>query len=320
MGVYDRDYMDGTTEAMHAGGRRYSAVVILLAINVAIWGLWQFANSNPGLKDFMDCNFTVSREGVLQRFRLHTLLTSCFSHEELMHILFNMLFFWILAVDVERIYGFRNMFWLYAFTGIVASLAYVGVEALRGSGAPALGASGAIMGIAVVAAIFDPRKPISIWGVLTIPLRLLVIIYIVFDILGGLGSGDHIAHSAHLGGAAAGFISWRLDLRVFASPGRNNVGLLFRLRRWLRPKPALRVVGRIPEASGEELPREAVAQARRSGSARAGGSAGQSAAGVDPTTSQRVDELLAKISRQGMGALNDEERAFLKEASRKYGK
>jgi len=317
MGVYDRDYMDGTAEAMHAGGRRYTAVFVLLLINVAVWGLWQFARGNTSLEEFMACNFTVSRAGVLSELRLHTLLTSCFSHVDLVHILFNMLFLWILAGDVERIYGFRNLFWLYAFTGIVSSLAYVGVEALRNSGLrPALGASGAIMGIAVVAAVFDPQKPISIWGLLTIPLRLLVIIYIVLDILGALDRRDIIAHSAHLGGAAAGLIFWRLDLRLFASPGRSNVGLLFRMRRWLGRRPALRVVERIPE----ELPREAVAQPRRSGKAAAGGERSAPPAHVDPTTSQRVDELLAKISQQGMGALNDEERAFLKEASRKYGK
>jgi DNA-binding beta-propeller fold protein YncE len=102
---------------MHAGGRRYTAVFVLLVINLAIWGLWQFARSNDSLLEFMRANFTVSRSGILTELRLHTLLSSCFSHEDLMHILFNMLFFWILAGDVERIYGFRNLFWLYAFTG-----------------------------------------------------------------------------------------------------------------------------------------------------------------------------------------------------------
>jgi stage IV sporulation protein FB len=34
---------------------------------------------------------------------------------------------------------------------------------------------------------------------------------------------------------------------------------------------------------------------------------------------QRVDDLLAKISREGMGALTDEERSFLQEVSRRWG-
>jgi hypothetical protein len=39
---------------------------------------------------------------------------------------------------------------------------------------------------------------------------------------------------------------------------------------------------------------------------------------VDPATSRRVDELLAKISQQGLDALTEEERTFLAESSRKY--
>ncbi|MGD0091162.1 MAG: rhomboid family intramembrane serine protease, partial [Planctomycetota bacterium] len=174
MSVYDRDYMEDTEEAVQAGRLRHKAVFVLLVINVAVWVLWQFARDNRGLGIFMERHFTVSSTGVLADLRLHTLLTSCFSHENLFHILFNMLFFWILGEDVERIYGFRDFCWLYIFAGVLSMFAFVGLEALRGTGIPALGASGAIMGIAVVAAIFDPRKPISIWGVLTVPLAGLV--------------------------------------------------------------------------------------------------------------------------------------------------
>src|SRR5262249_43648619 len=41
---------------------------------------------------------------------------------------------------------------------------------------------------------------------------------------------------------------------------------------------------------------------------------------VDPETARRVDELLAKISREGMGALSSEEQDFLKRSSEKYKK
>ena len=53
------------------------------------------------------------------------LLTYAFLHDPVttgipMHILFNMLFFWFMGEDVERIYGFRNFIWLYAFTSVVS--------------------------------------------------------------------------------------------------------------------------------------------------------------------------------------------------------
>jgi hypothetical protein len=41
---------------------------------------------------------------------------------------------------------------------------------------------------------------------------------------------------------------------------------------------------------------------------------------VPDAVSRRVDELLEKISREGMGSLSDEEREFLVENSRRYRK
>ena len=69
----------------------------------------------------------------------------------------------------------------------------------------------------------------------------------------------------------------------------------------------------------EELPREPVAKAERVGRAAAG-STRPPPRNVDVATSRRVDELLGKISREGIGALTDEERTFLKESSQKYKK
>jgi len=71
----------------------------------------------------------------------------------------------------SAIYGFRDFCWLYVFAGVVSMAAFVGVDVLAGGEGAALGASGAIMGIAVVAAIYAPQKPIAIWGVLAVPLR-----------------------------------------------------------------------------------------------------------------------------------------------------
>jgi membrane associated rhomboid family serine protease len=299
---------------MHAGGRRYTAVIVLVAINVLVWVAWQIARSDMAMSSFMHANFMASARGVLGELRLHTLLTSCFSQIDIGHIFFNMLFFWFIGDDVERIYGFRNFFWLYAFTGVCATVAYVGVHALMGDSPSVLGASGAVMGIAVVAAIFDPQKPVSIWGLVTVSLRTLVIVFILIDLLAPFGGGDSVARAAHLGGAAAGFLFWKLDLRLFDSPGRTGVGALSRLRRWLRRKPKLRIVERIPE----ELPSADERQSRRDDLEGVGEAERVAAKRVDPATSRRVDELLAKISRQGLDALTAEERTFLAESSRKY--
>jgi membrane associated rhomboid family serine protease len=268
-----------------------------------------------------------SAEGVLHEWRIYTLLTSAISHVGLMHILFNMAFFYYLGVDVERVYGYRNFWWAYIFAGLTASVTYITIERLRFGNdwmfsVPMLGASGAIMGIAVIAAILDPNKPILIFGMIPMPLKWAVAMYVAIDFLGvanvgngpGMRSGTGVANAAHLGGALAGFLFYRFDLRMFSSPGRTNVGIWNSIKRLFRRKPKLRVIEReVPR----ELPEEPVAAVERPRHAAIGSS---SSGRVDAQTSQRVDELLIKISKQGMDSLSDEERTFLKESSQKYKK
>lgn len=315
MGISDRYYMNGTDESVNFTGRRFSAVNLMIILNVLVWIAWQIAKTNEGLLSIMLDNFLVSPAGVLREYRIHTLFTSTISHRDLGHIFWNLLFFWGLGQDVERIYGYRNFLWLYVFCGVVASASQLGVEVLHHSGVPALGASGAVMGVALVAAFFDPNRPIVLYLV-TLPLKWVVGLYVMMDIFGALDGGGPVANAAHLGGALAGVLYYKLDLRLFASPGRSDVGLWNSLKRMFRRKPSLRVRERdVPE----ELPREPVAKAERVGRAAAGSSR-PPPRNVDVATSRRVDELLGKISREGIGALTDEERTFLKESSQKYKK
>src|SRR5262249_52392601 len=150
-------------------GRR-SAVGMLLIINILVWVAWRIALSHPQFYEFMAEYFRVSHKGVVDNYQIFTLFTSAISHRDPEHIFFNMLFFWFVADDVERVYGRLNFFVLYFFCGLVSSLTYIIAEPMG----VALGASGAIMGIAVVAAIFDPNRPVSVFGFITLPLKWLV--------------------------------------------------------------------------------------------------------------------------------------------------
>jgi len=322
MSISDRRYMDPTDESLDSPNRQFSATMVLIAINCVMWMVWRFGIDNPDiLGAVLIKHFATSPSGVLDDLRLHTLVTSAFSHIEIWHLIGNMFFFWMLAEDVERIYGYRNMFVLYLFGALLAGMAHVGINFIHPVGV-AIGASGAVMAVAVVAAIFDPKKTILAFGIIPVPLGALVIIYIVLDLIGGLdgnrnalsGGGKAIAHAAHLGGALGGFIFWKLDLRAFSSPGRESVGLIFRLKQFFRRRPKLRIVKKM--GAEEEIRPQPVAQ---SGHATRAASAGASAK-VDSATGQRVDQLLSKISQQGMNALTDEERTFLSESSKKYKK
>lgn len=306
-------------------GRAVSGVVLLLLINVAVWLVWQFGWQSRSLHRVMSDHFTCQPSGVLEHYRVWTLLTCNFSHMDAYHILFNMLFLWYLGVDVEIFYGRKNFVALYLAAGLASSVAQLGIEAMRGSDIPSLGASGSVMGIAVVAAFIDPSKTLMIWGILPVKLWLLVTIYILMDFSGVMKNGDHIAHAAHLGGAFAGFLFYKLDLRVFASRGRKSSGLLYHFKQWWRSRKFRSIEGGRGRPPRDIPPddRELVAT-KRARSKRAGASESpvltEAAARIDPETARRVDALLAKISREGMDALSMEEQEFLRQSSQKYKK
>lgn len=284
MSVHDRDYirdLDGRT------GPRYlfshlSAVGWLLIANGAVFVAWLILGPRG---TFMVSHFTASLDGVVAHLRLYTLVSSAFSHAGLWHLAFNMLFLVWFGRELETIYGPRDLIFLYLLCGTVASAAHLATCLYQGYDAPVLGASGSVMGVMAACACLFPDRPVNLWGLLTIPLKWLAIGYVALDVLsvaGGQMTG--IANMAHLGGAAAGYLFHRLDLRIFGTDWNpRGVGRLL-LRLWR--------------------------EGRTGRSAQPGP--------VAPEIARRVDDLLSKISREGMAGLTEEERRFLDDASRRY--
>jgi len=141
-------------------------------------------------------------------FRPWQLITSMFLHapDNPFHILFNMLWLWLLGKDVERAVGARKFVVLYFAGGIVAGLCWLGIEALRGSGGIAIGASGAVFAVLVAFPILYPDRRFFLF----IKAAYFVIAIIAFEvILSVFNSQDGVAHVAHVGGAAFGFLFFK---------------------------------------------------------------------------------------------------------------
>lgn len=320
MGIYDRDYLKESEPAMSAT-RRFSAVQILIAINVLVWIVWMIGgpkkNSNPELLAFMGRHFTVSYGGIFDDLFLHTLLTTGFSHQHLPHILFNMVALYYFGKMVEERFGFRNTIAAYVLCVLGGSILYISAFAQYGA---AIGASSATVGLTLIAAILHPQRIFRLFGVLPMPLWMMASLTIVMDFSGVLSGGTGIAHLGHLGGMAVAFVLLRGDLWPFNfHSDREEFMPLQGLRKLFRRKPKLRIVERQPVP--DAMPREAVAQAssRRDRAMNSGTDLEPAPEPrVDAHTAARVDALLAKISRDGMDALSPEERAFLKDSSPKY--
>jgi len=125
-----------------------------------------------------------------------------FLHADFWHILFNMLGLYFFGPRLEEELGARHYLTLYFVSGFSgALLSFITPQAAI------LGASGAVYGVFLGFAFFWPRERIFVWGVLPVEARWMVVIMTALSLYGGFGGGgDGIAHFAHLGGFAGGYL------------------------------------------------------------------------------------------------------------------
>lgn len=124
------------------------------------------------------------------------LVTACFLHANLMHIVFNMWVLVDLAPAIEELYGAPRFFFLYTVCGIGG---YV-LSGLRGNAG--IGASGAIVGLIGVLLAVTYRRG----GAGMRQLRTQVYRWIIYLVIWGMLPGMNIDNWAHLGGGITGFI------------------------------------------------------------------------------------------------------------------
>jgi len=142
-------------------------------------------------------------------FQVWQLVTYGFMHGGLTHLFFNMFALFMFGSDIERSMGF-NKYLTYYFTCVVgAALAQtlVGVIA-HGPLIPTVGASGAVFGLLLAFGIAYPHRRIMLlFPPIPMPAWLFVTAYGLIELyLGVFGTSQGIAHFAHLGGMAAGYL------------------------------------------------------------------------------------------------------------------
>ncbi len=220
-----------------------------------------------------------------------TFVTYMFVHAGLLHLAFNMLMLFFLGPPVERRMtssGFIRYYVLCGLGGAVLSLVLATVMPI----APFLGASAAVLGVAVAFALYWPDAELIVFPIpVPIKARTLIVGLVALDLVAALiGWADGIAHWAHLGGALFGYLAFRFHALAPYRPAERRA-------------PAERVLVLKPEqrtAARDTLPPRSDRHRSRKDSAAV-----------------EMDRVLDKISAQGITSLTPEERRFLDDIAKR---
>ncbi len=189
----------------------------IIIINVLVWIAQLIYDKKDGL------TFALTDKLALYpidhpAFRPYQIATHMFAHASytypqgsiiFFHILFNMFGLFMFGRILENVWGSKRFLFFYLACGVGAAAAHLAMQYLMGGSSPAIGASGAVMGVFAAFGYLFPNTELMIIPIpIPVKAKWVVLGYVLIDLFGGLGTlgSDNIAHFAHLGGALTGFI------------------------------------------------------------------------------------------------------------------
>lgn len=203
--------------------RRFPTITVLIVlINVLVFlyeQLLLFAGGDQLLNQFLYTYGLVPARVVSEGLTLPvlwTFITSMFLHGGWLHIIGNMLYFWIFGNNIEDVLGH---FWFTVFyfaCGLAAGFAQLFMSA--GADIPGIGASGAIAGVLAAYLIFWPSARVDtliFLGILAfirpIPAIIVLGLWFVLQLFSGFTSigtaqTGGVAYYAHIGGFLVGLV------------------------------------------------------------------------------------------------------------------
>ena len=143
-----------------------------------------------------------------------TIFSAMFMHGGWMHLIGNMLFLWIFGDNVEDRIGHGKFLIFYLLAGLAATFAQYTYN--PESGIPNVGASGAIAGVLGAYILMFPQARVNVLlgrQIVAMPAFIVLGLWIVFQLVSGVGTIAYtdesadvggIAYMAHIGGFVAG--------------------------------------------------------------------------------------------------------------------
>lgn len=212
-GRFISDRMNGL-HSLFAFFKRGTTLMRLIYINVGVFLITRLAVVFLRLFN-IDYSFLLNLElpASVLSFLTHpwTLFTYMFLHEEIMHLFFNMLWFYWFGKLFLQFFNQKQLTVLYLFGGISGGLLYVlaynlfpffdGYEAHS----YLIGASAAILAIVIGVASYAPTTKLNLMFIGEVSLRTIAIVTVLIDLL-SITSENAGGHWAHLGGILIGFV------------------------------------------------------------------------------------------------------------------
>ncbi|XP_078176215.1 RHOMBOID-like protein 12, mitochondrial isoform X1 [Carex rostrata] len=195
-------------------------VLFLVGANVAVFILWGIADPS-----FMRKNFMISLDN-FKSGRLHTLITSAFSHSAVDHLVTNMIGLYFFGRSIAELFGPNFLLKLYLGGALCGSIFFLvnrafldpsnrGYRGWDSSRVPALGASAAVNAIILLEVFLFPKRLVYLYLLIPVPAAFLGAALIGTDLWRVQKGQDHVSGAAHLGGALVAAIVWaRLRKRI----------------------------------------------------------------------------------------------------------
>ena len=218
-----------------------------------------------------------------------TPFTYMFLHFGIIHILFNLLvLFWFGRIFLRYLTE-KQLMTTYILGGLCGAILFVAsYNILPGlSDGIALGASAAVMAIAIAISFYTPDYQVYIPFIGPTKLKYIAIFYIVLDIL-QIASANAGGHIAHLGGAIYGYM-FATQLHRGKDTGKSFSKMLDSIITVFKRKPKLKVTYK---SQAQNLTDEEYNMSKAK-------------------TQKEIDRILDKIAKSGYDALTKKEKETL---------
>ena len=321
--MYNRNFTIGF------GGGLTPIVKNIIIVNAAIFILQMLPIQlgNNGIN--FTYLFALNYQNVVDNYMFWQVFTYMFLHGNFWHILFNMLFLFFFASELEQKWGSKRFLRYYFFTGVSAGFCILLIDwlslvlaqpSLATVVSPTtLGASGAVLGVLVAYALYFPDRQITLLLFFILPITLktkhFVLGYALIELFSLIsGSQKSISNSGHLGGMLSAIIFFRLFRKhtIYNQPNSTIDYFFLSIRNFFQWNKK-----NIYRKNDKDNPFSFYKKKTKN-------FASNNISGLDETKmtdeeiEKKIDDLLDVITDKGVKALKVEEQFFLDRVSKLY--